>query len=302
MKLWFKILSVCLLLIGVDSCTEDIVIDLEEGDPMIGVEASFSNELKCHEAIISYTADFYNKDDIRMVCGATVYVTDGVDTVFYNEDSEREGHYVTQPAAGKKNTLYRLCIDVPETDGEIVHLFSESLLPDNVDVIDSIVIKPYNGVDDTLPSVFFFDTIEWVYPYFQSLPDPEIIYMPKIYKNDTLLTDTLTQQSMIPVGGYAGYYINGQEMLAANKEIPVYYFLKRDLKKGDHIRLDLCSIPLDYITYYYSLMMSMGSNPMMGAPANVKTNIQPSDKAVGWFFTSSVVSVETVFKDEYKLR
>lgn len=297
MKFWFKVLAFCML-VGFISCTEDVIIDLEEGDPMIGVEASFSDELKCHEAIVSYTADFYSKDDIRMVSGATVFVTDGVDTVFYYEDMERKGHYMTRPTAGKKNTLYKLHVDVPEADGEVVHLFSEGMLPDNVDVIDSIVIKPYNGADDTLPSVFLLDTIEWVYPYFQSLPDPGIIYMPKIYKNDTILTDTLTQQSMIPVGGYAGFYINGPEMLAANKEIPVYAFKKRDLKVGDCIRLDLCSIPLDYITYYYSLMMSMGSNPMMGAPANVKTNIQPTDKAVGWFFTSSVVSVETLFKDD----
>ena len=298
MRLGFELLVACMLMMCLTSCTEDIVIDLEEGNPLIGVEASFSNEMKCHEAILSYTTNFYNKDEIRMVCGATVYVTDGVDTVYYFEDSEREGHYVTEPAEGRKNTLYRLCVDVTEADGEVLHLFSESLLPDNVEVIDSIVIKPYNGVEDTLPTVFLFDTIEWVYPYFQSLPNPEIVYSPKIYKNDTLLTDTLTQNMLIPVGGYAGYYINGPEMLAENKEIPVFYFLKRNLKEGDRIRVDMCSIPVDYIEYYYSLVMSMGSNPMMGAPANVKTNIQPTDRAVGWFYTSSVVSTEAVFKDE----
>ena len=279
------------------SCTEDIIIDLEEGDPMIGVEASFSNELKRHEAILSYTADFYNKDDIRFIRGATVYVTDGVDTMYYHEDAEQEGHYFTEPVAGKKNTLYRLCVDVLEPDGEVVHLFAESLLPDNVEVIDSLIVKPYNGANDTMPSTFLFDTIEWVYPYFQSLPDPNIIYAPSIYKNDTLLTDTLTQRSMIPVGGYAGYYINGPEMQAANKEIPVYAFRKCDLKNGDLIRLDLCSIPMEYVYYYYSLLMSMGSNPMMGAPSNVSTNIQPDGIGVGWFMTSSVVSVETLFKD-----
>ena len=44
-------------------------------------------------------------------------------------------------------------------------------------------------------------------------------------------------------------------------------------------------------------MMSTGSNPMMGAPANVVTNIQPEGKAAGWFTVASVVSVETVFED-----
>ena len=283
----------------ISACTEDIIIDVEEGETMIGVEAYLSDEMKQHEAILSYTADFYNRDEIRMVTGATVYVTDGVDTIVYHEDMENRGHYLTDITAGKRNTLYRLCIEIPSTDDEPIHLFSESMLADNVDHIDSIVIKPYNGGNDSIPTVFFDDTIEWVYPYFQSLPDPNITYMPMIYKNDTLLTDSLMQQMMIPVGGYAGYYINGPEMLEQNKEIPIYYFKKSDLRVGDRIRAGLQSIPPDYIYFFYTIAMSTGSNPMMGAPANVTTNIQPSDKAVGWFMTASVTSVETVFMDNY---
>ena len=281
------------------ACTEDIAIDIEKGRPMIGVEAYFSNELKQHETILSYTADFYNKDNIEMVSGATVFVTDGIDTIQYIEDQEHKGHYLTDMVAGKKNTLYRLCIDLLETDGEITHLFSECLLPDNVDVIDSLVIKPFNGSNDSLPSVYFGDTIEWVFPYFQSLPDPNIVYLPIIFKNDTVVNDSLAQQMTIPVGGYAGYYINGPEMQAANKEIPVYFFSKKKIKDGDRIRLELRSIQPEYLYFYYSIIMSSGSNPMLGAPANVSTNIQPSDKAVGWFFTASTVTAETTFIDNH---
>lgn len=281
------------------SCTEDIKIDVEEGVTMIGVEAYFSDELKQHETILSYTSDFYNHDEIRMVSGAMVYITDGTDTIFYHEDLENKGHYFTDPVSGKRNTLYRLCIDINDTDNEPIHLFSESMLSDNVDRIDSLVIKPYNGTNDTIMTILFGDTIEWVYPYFQSLPDPNIVYMPLIYKNDTLLTDTLNQQMMIPVGGYAGYYINGPEMLAQNKEIPIYYFRKSKLNEGDRIRAGLQSIPSDYLYFYYSILMSNGSNPMLGAPSNVTTNIQPTDKAVGWFMTTSVTSAETVFLDNY---
>ena len=298
MKCWHKIL-IFIGLLSATACTEDIVIDVEEGNTLIGVEAYFSDELKQHETVLSYTADFYNRDDIRMVTGATVYVTDGVDTIVYHEDMENQGHYLTDLVSGKRNTLYRLCIDATDSEGELVHLFSESMLSDNVDHIDSLVIKPYNGANDSVVTVFFGDTIEWVYPYFQSLPDPDITYMPLIYKNDTLLTDSLMQQMMIPVGGYAGYYINGPEMQAQNKEIPIYYFKKSDLRVGDRIRAGLQSIPADYIYFYYTIAMSNGSNPMMGAPANVTTNIQPTDKAVGWFLTASVTSAETVFLDNY---
>lgn len=297
MKNWHKTLFLISLFLV--SCTEDIVIDVEEGDTMIGVEAYFSDQLKQHETILSYTSDFYNQDEIRMVTGALVYVTDGVDTIVYHEDMENRGHYLTDSTAGKRNTLYRLHIEIPSDDSEPISLFSESILADNIDQIDSLVIKPYSGTNDTTPTVFFNDTVEWVIPYFQSLPDPNITYMPLIYKNDTLVIDSLVQQMMIPVGGYAGYYINGPEMLAENKEIPMYYFLKSKLKVGDRIRAGLQSIPPDYIYYVYCISMSSGSNPMLGAPANVTTNIQPSDKAVGWFMTASVTWIETVFLDNY---
>ena len=289
-------LLVFVVYVFLTACTEDIVIDVEEGEPMIGVEASFTDELKHHEAILSYTAKFYNKDEIQMLSGATVFVTNGVDTVYYYEDTEQLGHYFTDRIAGKKNTVYRLCIEIPNEDGTVQHLFSESLMPDNVDCIDSLVIKPFNGENDTVPTTFFMDTIEGLYPYFQSLPDPTIIYMPLISINDTLLTDTLSQRMAIPVGGYAGYYINGPEMQAANKEIPIAYFRRSTLKDGDRIHAKLYSIPVEYLTFVYSLIASSGSNPMLGAPANVSTNIQPEGKGVGWFFTASAVSSETVFR------
>lgn len=278
------------------ACTEDIVIDVEEGNHRIGVEASFTNEMKRHETILSYTADFYNQNEIQMVSGATVYVTDGVDTMYYYEDDEQPGHYFTDSVAGLKNTVYRLCVEAVDQDGETQSLFAESLIPDNVESIDSLAIKHYNGSNDSIPSVFLIDTVEWVYPYFQSLPDPGIIYMPKVWKNDTLVSDSLSLTLMIPQGGFAGYYVNGPEMLESNKEIPIGYFLRSKLNDGDEIRADLYSITPDYYYYFYSILMSTGSNPMLGAPANVSSNIQPEGEGVGWFFTASVVTGSTVFR------
>ena len=277
------------------SCTEDIRIDVEQGEPMIGVEASFTDEMKRHEAILSYTAKFYDDSPTKMVSGATVFVTDGADTIYFIEDQENKGHYLTDLVAGRKNTLYRLCIEVPEADGEVLHLFSECMMPNNVECIDSLVLSHFNGANDTMPSTIFGDTIEWLYPYFQSLPDPTIVYMPVISINDSVLSDSLTQRMTIPVGGYAGYYINGPEMQEANKEIPIAFFRRSNLTPGDTIHADMFSISPDYIYFVYSILVSSGSNPMLGAPANVISNILPEDKAVGWFYTASVVSASVVF-------
>jgi hypothetical protein len=285
-----------MLVSALTACTEDIVIDVEKGDPMVGVEASFTDELKHHEAILGYSAEFYSEGDVRMISGATVYVTDGVDTVYYVEDAEQRGHYFTDLVAGRKNTMYRLGVDVEAPDGSKKHLWAESYMPDNVESIDSLVVKHFNGGNDTIPTTFLTDTIEWLYPYFQTLPDPTIIYMPMISKNDTMMTDSLKLRMMIPQGGFAGYYVNGPEMQQSNKEIPIAYFRRSTLKDGDRIHADLYSITQDYFMYFYTLLISMGSNPMMGAPANVSTNIQPEGEGVGWFFTASVVSKETVFR------
>jgi len=300
MKSLHKVLVFMLLLMAW-SCTEEIVIDLEEGEPMIGVDASFTNEMKHHEAVLSYSTDLYNAEDVRMVSGATVYVTDGVDTVYYIEDAQQKGHYFTPLVAGQKNVLYRFCADIPdelEEDG-FVHLYADSQMTDNVEMIDSLVIKPFNGGNDSVFTVFFGDTIEWLYPYFQSLPDPSVVYMPMLSKNDTMLSDTLTKRMIVPVQGYAGFYINGPEMMAANKEIPIGYFSKKKLRDGDRIRVDLYSIPPEYLYFFYSIAMSNGSNPMLGAPSNVESNIQPYGRGMGWFLTASVVSAETVFRDIY---
>lgn len=282
-----------LLLVTLFSCREDILIDLEEGSPMIGVEGSFTDEYKRHEVILSYTANFYDSDEIKMVTGANVAVTDGVDTIPFYEQLDQPGHYLTDSVAGVKMTLYRLLVDVPdqeEVDG-YMHLCAESYMNDNVEVIDSIVLKRNN----IFPGMAMWDTIYFLYPYFQSLPDPSIIYMIHVTEDGIPQNDTLLKANSIPMAGYAGYYVNGPEMLEDNMEIPVCMITESELSDGMVIRLDLLSIPSDYMKFVFNVKTSMGSNPLMGPPTNVMTNIQPSGSAVGWFYAASVVSAEMVY-------
>ena len=291
MKKWMLYM---ILAFAMFSCREDIIIDLEEGSPLIGVEGSITDEYKRHEVILSYTADFYNAEEIRMISGAKVVVTDGVDTIPYWEQSDQPGHYLTDSVAGKKKTLYTLLVDVPEEGGGYKRLSAESYMQDNVEEIDSIVLKRTS----MFPNVPLWDTIFMLYPYFQSLPDPSIVYMIKVTQDTVPQNDTLLQANSIPMAGYAGYYVNGPEMLENTSEIPVAMMTKSELHDGKYIRLDLLSIPSDYMMFVFSVKMAMGSNPMMGPPTNVLTNIQPSREAVGWFYAASVVSKELIYHTE----
>ncbi len=279
-----------MLLLALFSCREEIVIDLEEGESLIGVEASFTDEYKRHEVILSYTADFYHAGEVEMISGARVAVTDGVDTIPYLEQEDQPGHYLTDSVAGHKNTLYKLLLDIPDGDG-FKHLYAESYMNDNVESIDSIVLKR-SGMFPEMP---MWDTIYMLYPYFQSLPDPSIVYMIHVTEDTVPQNDTLMQVNCIPTAGYAGYYVNGPEMLENNMEIPVCVMTESELYDGKYIRLDLFSIPMDYMTFIYSVKTAMGSNPLLGAPTNVPTNIQPSGNAVGWFYAASVVSKEMIY-------
>ena len=284
-----------MMLFAMFSCTEDFEIDLEEGSPLIGVEGSFTDEYKRHEVILSYTSDFYNSDEIKYISGAQVVVTDGVDTIPFLEQPDQPGHYLTDSVAGRKKTLYTLLVDVPDEVEGFKHLFAESYMADNVEEIDSLVLK----TTSLFPGIPLWDTIYMLYPYFQSLPDPSIVYMVKVTEDTIPQNDTLMQVNCIPMAGYAGYYVNGPEMLQNTSEIPVCMITESQLYDGKLIRLDLFSIPYDYMLFVYNVKMAMGSNPMMGSPTNVMTNIQPSGAAVGWFYAASVVSKEiTYFKND----
>lgn len=286
-----KLLVSLMLVFTMLSCREDIIIDLEEGNPLIGVEGSFTDEFKRHEVILSYTADFYNADEIKMVTGAKVVVTDGVDTIPYYEQLDQPGHYLTDSVAGHKKTLYRLLVELPdEADGSKL-LYAESYMNDNVEQIDSIVLKR----SSLFPNSPMLDTIYMLYPYFQSLSDPSIVYMIHITEDTIPQNDTLLRVTSIPMAGYAGYYVNGPEMLENNMEIPVSVITESHLYDGKYIRLDLLSIPYDYMMFVFNVKMAMGSNPMMGPPTNVMTNMQPAGEAVGWFYAASVVSKEMVY-------
>lgn len=288
-KLWILLM----LTVAMFSCREDILIDLEEGEPLIGVEGSFTDEFKRHEVILSYTADFYNADEIDMITGARVAVTDGVDTIPYWELLDQPGHYLTDSVAGHKNTLYKLLVEVPDEtrSGAFRHLYAESYMQDNVEEIDSIVLKHY----ELIPGLPIWDTIYMLYPYFQSLPDPSIVYMIKVMEDTIPQNDTLLKVTTVPMAGYAGYYVNGPEMLEKNMEIPVCMITESQLYDGKYIRLDLYSIPYDYMMFIFNVKMAMGSNPMMGSPTNVLTNIQPQGEAVGWFYAASVVSKDMIY-------
>jgi len=297
-----KTLLIISAIFTLSACTEKMRIKTQEGDQLVGVSASITDEHKKQEVIISRTEPFYGGQP-EMISNAIVFMLDGIlnanldtiwqDTIWF-EESEKPGYYYSvNEIAGQMEHVYHLSIDFADEDGNH-HFYSKSKMNINVEQIDSIRIKPWK-----------FNSLEvknylGVYPYFLTCEDKNVTYMARIRINDGLVGgDTLTKCEVFNAMDFAGIYFNGPLMVMIAGEFPVYGLNQRDslevVHVGDTVTMDLWSIPTNYALYIVEISASTGTNPMMGTPSNVRTNISPEDKAVGFFHASSIRQCSVIY-------
>ncbi len=296
-----KIIYIILSALLLTSCTKDIKIDTQEGPQLIGINGYITNEYKKHQIVISKTADFYSEDTIEMISDAEVFVTDGVDTIYFKE-TEEKGYYETTDAfAGIIGRTYHLHVTIIDEEGE--HNFhSQSTMPENVEKIDSLKIKEVALGEIDIPGTL------GLYPYFQSVANPQASYLINVAVNDSLHNQSLIRCQSFFLGGLSGEYLNSDEMIELIGEQPIYYFFgemaidetgaltfKESLNAGDTVEMFMYSITPEFSNYITDINSNFGSNPMMGMPYNVSTNIYPEGKAVGFFEATSVIKSSVIY-------
>ena len=272
------------------SCKEKITIEPQEGPQLLGVYGSITDEYKNHKITLSRTSDFYATGGPEMISDATVFVYDNIDTVLYEETAENGVYQSVEKFSGRENHTYNLSIDLPEHEGG-GHYYAQAEMLQCITDVDSIVIKQYQVAN------VLVDNMLGLYPYFQSLKNEDANYMVRAYVNDSLFGgEKLTNCGIYNLGGMSGWYVNGPMMAYLAGEIPVWSFLTEEsgadslkvLHHGDTVRLDLSVITSDYAAYISGISSSNGSNPMMGSPSNVRTNIYPEGTAVGFFYAAAI--------------
>lgn len=299
MKRFFYIISSMFLLL---SCTKEITIDTQEGPQLVGISGYITNEYKKHEVVISMTADFYSEEEIEMISGAEVFVYDGFDTLYYRE-TDKAGHYESIDFwTGVVGRTYKLYVNIFDDEG--VHSFhAESRMRENVSQIDSIAIKDY------VFGEFDYEGILGMYPYFQSLADDNTYYLVNAAINDSLVRKSLLKCGTYSLYGLSGLYVNGEFMANLVGEQSVFTFYDgsvydgnlteddslRVLNKGDKVSMIMYSITPGFAGYKSDISSSSGTNPMMGMPYNVRTNIYPKEEAVGYFEAASVVTKSIIY-------
>ena len=282
------------------SCTEDIVMELPEGRKIPVVEGSITDECKRHEVILSYSSELYSTDSREMISGAEVYVTGNNDTIWYYEQENRPGHYLSDSVAGVKNRRYHFEVRVEENTLYTTPLiiYADTKMSNNPSSgIDSVGLLPLRN-QEGIPFVDENAAV-CVCPYFQTLSNPDIVYLVELYLNGRLFKNRPSKLfNLYPMQGYAGYYFNGPEMLKNNTEIPVGVMNKSYLHEGDVIGVKLYSISEDYEYFLIGQKLAIGVNPVMGAFPAMFSNLFSNCNAIGWFNATSVLVGEGVYHED----
>lgn len=294
MKIYFKIKIIKLaLIIGIVamtsfSCTEKIDLDLDNTYVRLVVDGSITTDTAAHKVILSRSGDALNRNAIKSVSNAIVTISDGNSSFPLFEKIPNTGIYETDSSvygiAGKTYTLNISNVDV--NDDGVMESYSASSFIRKMAPVDSIQLY-YQKFSEN-ESGYLINLFGWDL-------GGRNFYLTKAEKNGVLLTDSIKEYGKAINDGFSGQYYPG---------LSVYYLshnkIDERFKKGDTVTLILNSITEDYYNFIDGFQKEYAAKiPIFSGPsANVITNIDPKDKAVGYFAAYSIERKSTIFDGE----
>lgn len=264
-------LGVLSILSLLQSCTEPIDLDLDSSYIQCVIYGEITTDTTSHKVRITKSADYFRNKPSETISGATVTITDGINTFPLSESATEPGNYYTaSDVYGLPNNTYTLSVS-------------------NVDLLGNGELSSYTASSDLRP-VSAIDSIDteyisiwkwWEIKVWAKDPAESIdYYMFKVYINGVLNADSLRNLEVVEDKFFNGNFTNG---------IPVYRVEGKDtIKTNDLITLDICGITKEY--FHFVTEAKTMINPQIplfsGPPANVRTNI--SNDALGFFTAYSI--------------
>jgi len=282
-----KIIYIILLIFIVSGCTENIDLSLNSIDTrMLVVEGQITSDKMSQWIKLSYTSDYYDTLEYN-ITNASVMVSDGTDTCVFSEDLKVAGLYKSKSDyCGIPGKTYKLTISGidADQDGQTETYTAESKMPD-IPIVDSIRLS--------LEHKFYIDVLQ-ISIYALDSPEKDDAYMYKVYKNNYLLTDSLSEWRADEDELFNGERLEDEPVIYLDQDLDEY-----KVKDGDLFRLGTSHIPHDYYLFLEDAQEEyQGSNPFSGNPANISTNIYGPHKAFGFFAAYSTDWKEKVFRIE----
>ncbi len=260
------------------SCDEPYIIETDQQDSQIIVEALLTNEFKQHFVKISETTDFYSSGQTPRVSEATVLVTDDRGNSFtYAEDQENPGRYLSEtPFQGEVGVTYSLMIVI---NGQTISS-SETML--RVTTIDSLTYnideeeKKY--LEDHADNVINKGRYYEVLLYTKEPQDTQDYYLFKFYRNGEILN----------YDGEDIYYAD-DEVIQENIDGIVF----NDWYSKDEVAgIEMYSLSRNAFLFYADLEITLNNDGGLFSPlpTNPRTNLVGN--ALGLFQVSAIASDE----------
>ena len=113
----FFCIIVCALLFS--SCEQSINIEIKTNDKRLLVDGEFTTDSVIHTIRLNCPASLITGQPQTVVTGATIYVTDNLDTYYYIENKNTPGLYQTSSkCCGKGGHTYTLTITNVDIDND----------------------------------------------------------------------------------------------------------------------------------------------------------------------------------------
>ena len=274
-------------------CTEPITIKTDNSQPVIVIYSELTDEIKNQEIKITRSSPYFEDQPNEGVSQAEVVVNSSEGETFrFSENDSIKGLYLSQKKFGVKSGIsYNLSVTVDFNHDGVPDEYRASTTVLPVVVPDSLSIE----------TIELFGQKNYIlFAYFQDPPE-ENYYLFNVYKNDTLLTNKISEYIISDDALFNG------KIFMAN----VYYFKdaskwktdseeerKRSvyLSQGDKIDTEIIEISKGYYDFIDQCQKEKnGENPMFGGPAsNINTNI--SNGGVGYFAGYCVERRSIVFQ------
>jgi hypothetical protein len=233
--------------------------------------------------VLTKSADYFSNTAVPRVVGATVSISDGVNSFLLHESQKGiSGIYETDSNfTGIPGKSYTLHVDLPEGIAGKTSFAATSYLP-TVTRLDSIkaIFHPEWGSKGM-----------WTIKLWAKEPGNEVnYYLFNFYRNGKLMTDTITKKVISDDKFYNGSYMNGVDVIRINNshEWETIY-------PGDTVMLQMSGITREYYDFIDQVKQSGFNIPFFsGPPANVKGNV--NNGGIGFFAAFSNTFAKTVVR------
>ena len=279
-KNWPKISFLFMILsLSSWSCTEKINIELDNTYTRLVVWGELTTDTTVHTVRLTRTADYFFNQPTLGVSDAQVTINDGENTITLTENAQIKGTYETPPDYfGVPGKIYTLDISGVDVDGDgIPENHSASSKLRSVNPVDSIHLEIIEIMEALVVNVFAWDSPEkdW--------------YLFKVYLNNVLVSDTLTEWFAQTDDLFNGNYTNG-----ITSQILYSDYENERPEVGDTVTFEINGITEEFYNFVIGMQQEiMFSAPLFsGPPANVTTNL--TNDALGFFAVYSAERASTI--------